>query len=67
MIVPAGWLGKAKTVMQMVAIALLLYALTTGNGLASAGGQATYWLAVVLTLLSGAQYLWAARALFREP
>ncbi|HEY9724783.1 MAG TPA: CDP-diacylglycerol--glycerol-3-phosphate 3-phosphatidyltransferase, partial [Oscillatoriaceae cyanobacterium] len=66
-IVPAGWLGKAKTVMQMVAIALLLFALSSGNGLASAAGQACYWLAVVLTLLSGAQYLWAARSLFREP
>lgn len=66
-IVPAGWLGKAKTVFQIVAIALLLLDLALRNGLARSAGEATYWLAVVLTLLSGAQYLWAARDLFREP
>ena len=51
---PARTLGKVKTVVQEVAVALALVPLTVDHpGLANA----TLWAAVVLTLVSGAQYL----------
>ncbi len=54
--VPASRLGKYKTVVQQFSVAFALFPLTaldatwTWNGL--------LWIAVVLTLVSGAQYLW---------
>jgi CDP-diacylglycerol--glycerol-3-phosphate 3-phosphatidyltransferase len=57
--VPARTLGKVKTVVQEVAVALALVPLTVDHpGLANAA----LWLAVVLTLVSGAQYLLDGRA-----
>lgn len=53
--VPARPLGKAKTAAQDVAIAFLLLPLT---GVSHAWlGQDLLWVAVVLALVSGAQYL----------
>ncbi|MBD2102733.1 CDP-diacylglycerol--glycerol-3-phosphate 3-phosphatidyltransferase [Leptolyngbya sp. FACHB-261] len=42
--------GKLKTVTQILAIALLI--------VQSPGGLEAFWLAVILTLVSGAIYLW---------
>ncbi|MFK7917462.1 MAG: CDP-diacylglycerol--glycerol-3-phosphate 3-phosphatidyltransferase [Ilumatobacter sp.] len=56
--VPASQLGKYKTVVQQFSVAFALFPLTaldatwTWNGL--------LWIAVVLTLVSGLQYLWYA-------
>jgi CDP-diacylglycerol---glycerol-3-phosphate 3-phosphatidyltransferase len=57
----ANWWGKAKTVSQIAAIALLIAPLSTiGHTVA----LATYSIAVSLTLISGGIYLWpnAAKA-----
>jgi len=57
--VPASQMGKYKTVVQQFSVAFALFPLTaldatwTWNGL--------LWIAVVLTLASGAQYLWYAQ------
>jgi CDP-diacylglycerol--glycerol-3-phosphate 3-phosphatidyltransferase len=57
--VPASNMGKYKTVVQQFSVAFALFPLTaldatwTWNGL--------LWIAVVLTLVSGAQYLWHAQ------
>lgn len=51
----AGLWGKAKTVVQIVAIALLLAPL--GEQWHPAG-MVLFWLAVALTWISGALYLW---------
>jgi len=49
--------GKGKTVVQMVAIALLMAPLPPNwAGLV----QLVFWLAVALTLISGGVYLWPA-------
>jgi len=47
--------GKAKTVLQIVAIALLIAPLPPSWELPA---LITFWLAVALTLLSGAIYFW---------
>lgn len=53
---PASPLGKAKTVSQILAVALLT-ALAPGHGL----GSAALGLAIALTVVSGAQYFVAGR------
>ena len=48
--VKASWAGKVKTVAQMIAIGFLLMHWPLGNEL--------LWIAVALTVYSGAEYLW---------
>ena len=57
--VPASRLGKYKTVVQQFAVAFALFPLTALD--ASWTWQILLWVAVVLTVVSGAQYLWHAR------
>ena len=47
--ISASWMGKVKTVVQMVAIGFLL--------MKWPGGELLLWLAVVLTLYSGYEYV----------
>lgn len=65
-IVPAGWLGKIKTVLQMVAIGLLLAALTPQGAVVAGAGLIVYWAAVFMTVASGVQYLMLSKDLFRS-
>lgn len=66
-IVPAGMLGKLKAVAQMVAIGFLLFALAPQAATwAYTVGMGIYWLAVALTIVSGVQYVWAAKDVFKE-
>lgn len=51
LVLPASWWGKAKTVSQVVAVSLYLYP-GASDGLRLVG----LWIAVVLTLVSGATY-----------
>ena len=56
---PARTLGKVKTVVQEVAVALALLPITADADLLASG---VLWAAVALTLVSGAQYLLDGRA-----
>jgi CDP-diacylglycerol--glycerol-3-phosphate 3-phosphatidyltransferase len=47
--ISASWMGKVKTVVQMIAIGFLL--------MGWPGGEALLWLAVALTLYSGYEYV----------
>jgi len=47
--IAASWMGKVKTVVQMIAIGFLLMNWT--------GGSLLLWLAVILTLYSGYEYV----------
>jgi len=47
--ISASWMGKVKTVVQMIAIGFLL--------MQWLGGEALLWLAVALTLYSGYEYV----------
>ncbi|MEN8302769.1 MAG: CDP-diacylglycerol--glycerol-3-phosphate 3-phosphatidyltransferase [Campylobacterota bacterium] len=51
--VKASWAGKVKTVAQMIAIGFLLMHWPLGTEL--------LWIAVALTVYSGAEYLWGFR------
>lgn len=60
-VVAAAWWGKVKATLQMVAIALYLW---PGGGLKWAADPA-YIFAIVLTVASGAEYVWKARHVLR--
>ncbi|NOZ90530.1 MAG: CDP-diacylglycerol--glycerol-3-phosphate 3-phosphatidyltransferase [Epsilonproteobacteria bacterium] len=53
--ISASWMGKVKTVVQMIAIGFLL--------MHWSGGEVLLWIAVVLTLYSGYEYV---RDFFRK-
>lgn len=56
--VPASWMGKVKTFAQELAVGAVIAPVTAHHiGL----GQVLLWIAVGLTLVSGAQYLVAGR------
>ena len=70
-VIPAGFSGKLKTVFQMVAICLILFA-SVVEGIPSAmfmwvflsyASLACLWIAVGLTVYSGVEYLWKGRGL----
>jgi CDP-diacylglycerol--glycerol-3-phosphate 3-phosphatidyltransferase len=70
-VLPAGMLGKIKTVLQMVGIGFLLFALDPAGrglvpGLMATIGLWLYWAATVMTIVSGAQYFWAGRHLLTK-
>ena len=71
-IIPAGWLGKVKAAVQMIAIVALLWSLDpSGRALRSDFvamlAIVGYWVSVALAIASGLQYLWLGRGLFTEP
>lgn len=75
-VVAASMAGKLKTVAQMVSIIYMLVALQTEALLPSGYGTLTdvllyiglglIWVSVVLTVISGIQYVWNLRQYFRE-
>ncbi len=60
-VIAAGWLGKIKTTLQFFCV-LSAMLLEKGHGLTLALTIAM----AVMTVLSGAQYFWASRSVFRE-
>ncbi len=60
-VTPASWPGKIKTVLQMVALALYLW---PPGGLKWAADP-VFVLALILTVASGAEYVWKSRHVFR--
>lgn len=67
-VIAASWLGKWKTACQMVALALLLlYTLPClPNTFIFALGQILLYAALVLTYLSGWEYLKSCRSMFTD-
>ncbi|AGA33050.1 CDP-diacylglycerol--glycerol-3-phosphate 3-phosphatidyltransferase [Thioalkalivibrio nitratireducens DSM 14787] len=59
--VAVSWIGKVKTTAQMVSIFLLLWAVPLGPVPVYLLGEWLLYLAAVLTLISMAQYMLAAR------
>lgn len=79
-VIPAGRWGKLKMLVTIVSLAwILARANLDRGGLLTAvdfGGALSWlaslsssvlWLAVALTLMSGFEYLWGARTVFRQP
>lgn len=59
-VIAAGWTGKVKTSVQMLAVLLLTLGLDTA-------GWWTTWIAALLTLYSGAEILYRNRHVLEEP
>jgi CDP-diacylglycerol--glycerol-3-phosphate 3-phosphatidyltransferase len=74
-VIAAGWLGKAKTVSQIIALLLLLIEpviLSISESyfeprILIAVNNSFLMIAVVMTLLSGMQYLYHHRSLLNQP
>lgn len=67
--IPAGWPGKVKAFLQMVALVMLLWVLDplgagVRPGWLTQAGLVTYWASVVMAIISGVEYIWRARELF---
>lgn len=65
MVIAAGMSGKVKTVLQMIAVCLLL--LVPAFPLSSALwylAQAFLWAALIMTVYSGVEYVWQNRQVF---
>lgn len=67
-VMAADTLGKAKAASQMAAIAIFLVARSpvTADRVFLALGQAVYYVALVLTVLSGLEYIWKHRETLRN-
>lgn len=63
-VISASYLGKLKTVTQMVSLVLLLFApaLLVFNII----GLVVYWIAVIATLISGIEYVYQGRDLLSD-
>ena len=72
--VAASMAGKMKTVMQMAAILYTLAAMQIAELVSNAAlcrvllavGDGLIWVAAVLTVISGIQYVWNLRHYFKE-
>lgn len=62
-VMAADQLGKAKTVAQMCAILVYLVSRTPDSQSFLVIGHSIYYLAVILTVVSGLDYLWRYRAI----
>ncbi len=64
MVISASYLGKFKTVSQMISLVLLL--LSPASYILLILGLIIYWLAVVATIISGIEYIYQGRDLLSE-
>ena len=70
-VIAAGWVGKVKTVVQMVMCVLLLFTADPEYDslifkIANVLGEIAMWLALILTVVSLMVYLWDNREVLRE-
>lgn len=65
-VIAAGWLGKLKTTFQMLGMSWLLLGNPIFNGFDIDFGMVVMWLAVALTIISGIEYVWNGRYLFKN-
>lgn len=63
-VISASYLGKFKTVSQMLSLVLLLFA--PASPIILFIGLIVYWIAVIATLISGIEYIYQGRDLLSE-
>ena len=65
-VLAAGMSGKIKTVLQMVAVIVYLFAscLTYSMDTAMMVGDVIFYASLVMTVYSGAEYVWNNRSVF---
>ncbi|WP_164689756.1 CDP-diacylglycerol--glycerol-3-phosphate 3-phosphatidyltransferase [Herpetosiphon llansteffanensis] len=79
-VIPSGRWGKLKMIVTILALGWIMVranldragwfnAIDLGGGLTwlSHLSSIVLWLAVLLTIMSGVEYIWAAREIFRQP
>lgn len=65
-VVAASWLGKTKTVVQIVAVVLLLLGNFPFSLVHFPMDKIVLWAALIVTVWSGADYVWAYRRIWGE-
>ena len=55
--IPASFLGKLKTTFQMIALIVIIVNIVIGNSILSVLGEVALYVALALTIISGADYL----------
>lgn len=60
-VIAANMWGKAKTVLQMVSVLVILVMLGVGSSYTALVSHILMWAVGLLTLVSGVQYLWGNR------
>ena len=65
-VIAAAWSGKIKTVTQMIAILLLLLENWPFYYLHLPVDRIMLWIAVMMTIYSGIEYIWKSRTLFQD-
>ena len=65
-VIAAAWSGKIKTVTQMIAIIFLLIGNWPFELISVPFAQIMLWIAVIMTVYSGAEYIYKSRELFRS-
>lgn len=63
-VISASYLGKLKTVTQMLSLVLLLFA--PALNIFNVIGLIIYWIAVIATLISGIEYVYQGRDLLSD-
>lgn len=63
-VISASYLGKLKTVTQLLGLIFLLFA--PAQGFIGVIGQVVYWIAVVATVISGMEYVYQGRDLLSD-
>ena len=65
-VIAAAWSGKIKTVTQMIAIIFLLIGNWPFELISVPFARIMLWIAVIMTVYSGAEYIYKSRELFRS-
>ena len=65
-VLAAGMSGKVKTVLQMAAVILYLFAmcLTDAKPVVMMTANVVFWASLVMTVYSGTEYVWKNRSVF---
>ena len=65
-VLAAGMSGKIKTFLQMVAVIVFLFALCLKSAQSTVMmiGNVIFWASLVMTVYSGAEYVWKNRSVF---
>ncbi len=65
-VLAAGMSGKIKTVLQMIAVIVFLLALCLSDQqeMVMSAGNIIFYLSLVMTVYSGAEYVWKNRSVF---
>ena len=65
-VIAAAWSGKVKTVTQMIAIIFLLLNNWPFSLIGFPFATIMLWIAVIMTIYSGAEYIYKSRELFQD-